>query len=43
MVAYRIIGIEGGMMIAREADDEVIAAAKLLGIAALCRAALRRQ
>ena len=31
ITAYRIIGIEGGMMIASEAEDEVIAAANSLG------------
>jgi hypothetical protein len=31
MTAYRIIGIEGGMITARVADDEVTAAAKARG------------
>ncbi len=30
MTAYRIIGIEGGMMMARLADDDIVAAATSL-------------
>jgi hypothetical protein len=31
MTAYRIMGIDGGMMIASDAEDDVIAAAKVPG------------